>query len=45
MEVCFKDCDILLPCAIENSFNANNCDRIKAKLMSEGANGPVTYKG
>lgn len=45
MDICYKECDILLPCAIENSFNGSNADKVNCKLMAEGANGPVTFKG
>ena len=36
------DCELLAPCALEQVITAENADRIKAKLICEGANGPVT---
>ena len=37
-----KDCDILIPAALEGVINLENADRIKAPLIIEAANGPVT---
>ncbi len=42
-QVLEQECDILIPAAMEGVINAHNATRIKAKLIAEAANGPVTF--
>lgn len=36
------DCDALFPCALEGQIDIHNAEKIKAKFIVEGANGPTT---
>ena len=36
------ECDVLVPAATENQINSQNADRLKCKVLAEGANGPTT---
>ncbi len=38
----FLDCDVLLPAATENVITSQNADRLRCKILCEGANGPTT---
>ena len=38
------DVDVLCPCALENVINEKNVQNIKAKIIVEGANGPIIPK-
>jgi len=36
------DVDVLAPCALENAVNEENANDVRAKIIVEGANGPLT---
>ena len=41
-ELLLLDCDVLAPCALEQVITRDNADQVRAKIIAEGANGPVT---
>jgi len=36
------ECDVLAPCALEQVITGDNADRVRARIVCEGANGPTT---
>ncbi|HTF89475.1 MAG TPA: Glu/Leu/Phe/Val dehydrogenase [Planctomycetota bacterium] len=43
-ELLLQDCDVLAPCAIGNVITPRNADKLRTKLVIEGANGPVSTR-
>jgi glutamate dehydrogenase (NAD(P)+) len=41
-EAMFLDCDVLIPAATENVITSENADRLRCRILCEGANGPTT---
>jgi len=41
-EAMFLPCDVLIPAATENVITSPNADRLRCKILCEGANGPTT---
>jgi glutamate dehydrogenase (NAD(P)+) len=41
-ELLTVECDVLAPCALEQVLTAENADKVRAGIVAEGANGPVT---
>jgi glutamate dehydrogenase (NAD(P)+) len=41
-ELLLLECDVLAPCALEQVITSDNADKIKARIICEGANGPTT---
>ena len=38
------DCDVLIPAALEGQITRENAGRVRARLIAEAANGPVTFE-
>jgi len=43
-ELLTQNCDVLAPCAMENTLTSSIAPKIKARIIAEGANGPTTPK-
>jgi glutamate dehydrogenase (NAD(P)+) len=41
-ELLLTECEILVPAATENQITSRNADRVKCRILAEGANGPTT---
>ena len=41
-ELLTRSCEILIPAATENVITSQNADRLRCKILCEGANGPTT---
>jgi glutamate dehydrogenase (NAD(P)+) len=41
-DLLITDCEILIPAATENQITSRNADRVKCRILAEGANGPTT---
>jgi len=41
-EALYLECEVLIPAATENVINSNNADRLRCRILCEGANGPTT---
>ena len=41
-ELMLQPCEILIPAATENQITSRNADRVKCRILAEGANGPTT---
>jgi glutamate dehydrogenase (NAD(P)+) len=39
------DCDVLIPAAVEGVISVKNADAVRARVVCEAANGPVTFEG
>jgi len=44
-DLLYLDVDVLIPAALENQIHSRNAEKIKAKMIVEGANAPTTPEG
>ncbi|MGA1792373.1 MAG: Glu/Leu/Phe/Val family dehydrogenase [Thermoplasmatota archaeon] len=43
-KILYEDVDVLVPAALENQITIDNADKVKARIIVEGANGPITKR-
>ena len=43
-ELLTRDCDVLMPCAVANAIHSRNAADVRAKMIVEGAHGPVSAR-
>ncbi|MHC4376578.1 MAG: Glu/Leu/Phe/Val family dehydrogenase [Planctomycetota bacterium] len=43
-ELLARPCDVLVPCAADNAIHSRNADQVQARLIVEGAHGPVSAR-
>jgi glutamate dehydrogenase (NAD(P)+) len=41
-ELLTLDCDVLIAAAVENQITTSNVNEVRARIIAEGANGPIT---
>ena len=41
-ELLLVDCDVVAPCALEQVITGDNAEKVRARIICEGANGPLT---
>jgi glutamate dehydrogenase (NAD(P)+) len=41
-ELLLMPCDVLVPAAVDRVINGSNADKLKCRILAEGANGPTT---
>jgi glutamate dehydrogenase (NAD(P)+) len=42
VDLLISDCDVLIPAAVENVITSHNANKVQARILCEGANGPTT---
>ncbi|MFW3145769.1 MAG: Glu/Leu/Phe/Val family dehydrogenase [Thermoplasmatota archaeon] len=43
-KIIYEDVNVFVPAALENQITMDNADRVRADIIVEGANGPITKK-